>query len=641
MAHIKIALVAVALLVLFLYGVGAQAGFTCEDSDGGINYYTKGSVTYTDYVEDIGDVKLPDGTYMDTVDDVCATVDYTVHEEYNESYSGTHIKEYYCNYTRLAADHYLCSSGCKDGACITDSDVNKATIEITSKPSGANVTVVDTNKNSTVFYGKTPITFAIPLAEKTTFLFMFSKRGYLDPESQLVDIVPDSTTTVYVELKKANYGKIKVTSSPSKADVYLDGRYAGITPLSLSEVSVGTHTIEVKLKNYSSYKKVIKVSANRTTPVHAKLTKSSTIKKSAKTTGAATASTSLSKVKCSSKSIIGDADGSKSITPGDSLLITNIALGIEPKPSNICCVDVDNDKDVDSTDARLVFDYYLGMQSSGNNIGKTCSETTVKTGKLKVTSTPSKADAYIRKSGADEWSSIGRTPVTKSLVFPGSYEVSVKKKGYLEARQTVSVLASRTTPLNLKLLKEPKAVCTDSDGGKDYYVKGYTTTDGGTTKVYDSCAWESNKEEIVLVETYTLYEAYCGSKGWIRTVTYKCPQGCENGACIKEPTTCGNGIIDPDEECDGDIVGPTCSDVLNRYAIGTLKCNALCQFDETGCIGIEPPSWYCGNGTIDAGTGETCDGNNLGGKTCMDYDAFTGGTLACTSTCQITTSDCT
>ncbi len=78
------------------------------------------------------------------------------------------------------------------------------------------------------------------------------------------------------------YGKIKVTSSPSKADVYVDGRYAGITPLSLSEVSVGTHTVEVKLKNYNPYKKSIKVSKNRTTPVSAKLTKIST-KKSKKT----------------------------------------------------------------------------------------------------------------------------------------------------------------------------------------------------------------------------------------------------------------------------------------------------------------------------------------------------------------------
>ncbi|PKN44814.1 MAG: hypothetical protein CVU59_10735, partial [Deltaproteobacteria bacterium HGW-Deltaproteobacteria-17] len=48
----------------------------------------------------------------------------------------------------------------------------------------------------------------------------------------------------------------------------------------------------------------------------------------------------------------------------------------------------------------------------------------------------------------------------------------------------------------------------------------------------------------------------------------------------------------------------------------------------------------CGNDQVD--TGEACDGPDLNGYTCEDLlEGFTGGTLACYSTCQLDTSRCT
>jgi len=46
----------------------------------------------------------------------------------------------------------------------------------------------------------------------------------------------------------------------------------------------------------------------------------------------------------------------------------------------------------------------------------------------------------------------------------------------------------------------------------------------------------------------------------------------------------------------------------------------------------------CGNGAIDSC--EQYDGNNLGSKTCQDFE-FTGGTLSCNSNCTFNTSGCT
>jgi len=45
---------------------------------------------------------------------------------------------------------------------------------------------------------------------------------------------------------------------------------------------------------------------------------------------------------------------------------------------------------------------------------------------------------------------------------------------------------------------------------------------------------------------------------------------------------CGNGLVDPNEECDfGDLDGATC--VTLGYSFGRLQCGAGCVFDTTGC----------------------------------------------------------
>ena len=70
---------------------------------------------------------------------------------------------------------------------------------------------------------------------------------------------------------------------------------------------------------------------------------------------------------------------------------------------------------------------------------------------------------------------------------------------------------------------------------------------------------------------------------------------------------------------------------------GTLLCNSNCDgFVTSQCIGYV----ICNNnGSRD--TGEACDGTDLGGYTCSDFDEFTGGTLSCNSNCDFDASQCT
>jgi len=66
-------------------------------------------------------------------------------------------------------------------------------------------------------------------------------------------------------------------------------------------------------------------------------------------------------------------------------------------------------------------------------------------------------------------------------------------------------------------------------------------------------------------------------------------------------STCGNGVMESGEVCDGtDFGGQTCPSALGRD-FGSLACTPSCQLDVSGCHD-------CGNGVIDSG--EECDDGN-------------------------------
>ncbi len=99
-------------------------------------------------------------------------------------------------------------------------------------------------------------------------------------------------------------------------------------------------------------------------------------------------------------------------------------------------------------------------------------------------------------------------------------------------------------------------ICTDSDGGKNYYMKGFAT--GKTHAINDGC---------IVGGDYSgwLREAICD--GNVATWTdYKCPNGCEEGVCIGNCTSNCLGKECGDDGCGGDcgscIDNKFCSDYV-------------------------------------------------------------------------------
>lgn len=100
---------------------------------------------------------------------------------------------------------------------------------------------------------------------------------------------------------------------------------------------------------------------------------------------------------------------------------------------------------------------------------------------------------------------------------------------------------------------------------------------------------------------------------------------------------CGDGIVQSNELCDGAMVnGVTCAD-LGFYVGGAVVCNSTCSgYEARGCI----PQASCGNGIVD--NTEACDGSSRSAfffSDCVSW-GLGEGTVSCTSICTPDFSGC-
>jgi hypothetical protein len=116
----------------------------------------------------------------------------------------------------------------------------------------------------------------------------------------------------------------------------------------------------------------------------------------------------------------------------------------------------------------------------------------------------------------------------------------------------------------------------------------------------------------------------------------KCSATCQLDTSSCTVPGCGNGVVDPGEDCDGAIpAGVTCS-ASGPNRAGELKCQPdICKYDTSNCV---PAPSVCGNGQIE--TGEACDIVVPPSATCSGIDNTTVGELKCLPNCQLDTSSC-
>ena len=138
-------------------------------------------------------------------------------------------------------------------------------LQISTNPSGAAIILDGNNK------GTTPATISGLTAG--THSVKLTMSGYYDYSQDSVTVAAGKTTPVNGVLvsrsqpapsanpTQAGMGTIVVISSPPGANVYLDGKLSGKTPITIPDVIPGTHTILLTMQGYSDTSRSVDVSA--------------------------------------------------------------------------------------------------------------------------------------------------------------------------------------------------------------------------------------------------------------------------------------------------------------------------------------------------------------------------------------------
>jgi PKD repeat protein len=130
-------------------------------------------------------------------------------------------------------------------------------VAITSMPSGAAVYLDDNPR------GTAPV--VIPGVLPGNHKVILSLRGY-DDWNQVVSVGSGQTAAVNAVLvaQAPSTGSLAVTSDPAGAEIYIDDDFRGVSPVTISGLSAGPHTLSVKLQEYADSTTNITITAGQT-----------------------------------------------------------------------------------------------------------------------------------------------------------------------------------------------------------------------------------------------------------------------------------------------------------------------------------------------------------------------------------------
>jgi hypothetical protein len=290
---------------------------------------------------------------------------------------------------------------------------------VTTSPEGAAIYL---NGN---YRGVSPLT--ISSLSPGTYSVRADLSGYQSDSDTVIISAGQQQTERFTLQRIVSPGSITVISSPSRAYVYIDSNYRGLTPLTLTDVSPGSHGIELDLSGYYDWKSTVYVNSGQSQTV------SATLSPLASKTGWILASSSPTDANVYVDSVL------KGKTPASGeLTVSGVPAG--------------------NHDIRFELAGYQQYSTTVNVGGDSYSHVSASlipvnpppgTGTLSISSTPTGAEIYVDNIFR------GYAPLTLTDIDAGTHTVMAQVAGYQDASVIVSVSRGATVQVAVSLSPAP------------------------------------------------------------------------------------------------------------------------------------------------------------------------------------------
>ncbi len=219
-----------------------------------------------------------------------------------------------------------------------------------------------------------------------------------------------AVTYFYVQ-EIVTQGRVKINSNPSRAQVYINNEYKGLTPLSLI-LPEGSYRVLAKLEGYKDYETTIIVEGNKEKEYTFNLSpRYGNLRIESKPSGAEVYIDGVyrGKTPLTIKNLLAKTYELKLTYPGYSDIVEKVEIkeGIETRVS-------------------------LSLLPA--------------VGSLSINSSPSGAEVYL--NGVYR----GLTPLLISNLYPGTYQIQLRKSGYKDFISSINVIPGTTSSYNFTLI---------------------------------------------------------------------------------------------------------------------------------------------------------------------------------------------
>ncbi len=391
--------------------------------------------------------------------------------------------------------------------------------------------------------------------------------------------VPTLPTVPAVPPVPAIDGFLSVTSTPSGADIAIDGRPIGEKTPHTAPLMPGPHTIKLTLAGYQDWTESAQVTGGETTNVHATLSQA---------TGSIKVTSSPSGAKIYVDTYLGWS--SKGQTPNT---ITSVSPG---------------DYTIKLTLAGYQ-DWTKEVQVKGGETTYVHATLDQATGSISVTSTPSGASISF-----DGVPINGITPYTIQNVDPGYHTLKLTLEGYQDWTEAVSVTAGKTVEICATLAPiSGSATVTSTPSGAAIYVETYS----GDVYIGET----PHTDTAVSPGNYTIKLTLAGYQDWTEEIQVTSGETAYIDA-ILTPCPLQAGIyMNNASNC---VIKN--SSIMNISVMGNCSAIGIAVFNSSGNAISNGEITNCEQGILIAsGSNNTIEGNIIRNNTIVGVCIDSGG----------------